>query len=117
MNVSDWPLYRYRGYVERVIDGDTIVCLVDLGFHTHRIQHVRLARIDAPELRTDEGKRARETMIEMLSDFAAPVYVETIRDGVSFERVVGEVYTTQPDGGLLNVGDELVRLGHATAKG
>ena len=35
----------------RVIDGDTVVASVDLGFETFRKMNIRLKGIDAPELR------------------------------------------------------------------
>ncbi|HHN73390.1 MAG TPA: thermonuclease family protein, partial [Thermopetrobacter sp.] len=43
------PAYRYRLRVLRVIDGDTLVARVDLGFETHVVVRLRLAGIDAPE--------------------------------------------------------------------
>ena len=45
-------MYEYEGIVERVVDGDTIDCLLDLGFTTWKKIRVRLAGIDAPESRT-----------------------------------------------------------------
>ena len=47
----------------RVIDGDTIEADVDLGFRIRQRQIIRLAGIDAPELRSkdpDERERAKE---------------------------------------------------------
>ena len=45
--------YIYRATLERIVDGDTLYCTVDLGFNTklHK-QCVRLAGIDTPESRT-----------------------------------------------------------------
>jgi micrococcal nuclease len=54
------PPYQYRAKVSRVIDGDTIVALVDLGFKTWVERILRLARINAPELPTPEGIAAKE---------------------------------------------------------
>jgi endonuclease YncB( thermonuclease family) len=54
------PLYRYRAEVKKVVDGDTIICLVDLGFKTFSQRIVRLAGINAPEINAkDDGERAR----------------------------------------------------------
>ena len=42
--------YTYRATITRVIDGDTVVADIDLGFHTWRREvYLRLARINAPE--------------------------------------------------------------------
>lgn len=53
-------LYTYQAYVERVIDADTIKVQVDLGFDTWTRQTLRLRGIDAFEVDTKEGKRAKE---------------------------------------------------------
>lgn len=43
-------LYEYKATIVRVIDGDTIVADIDLGFHTwRRDEHLRLYGIDSPE--------------------------------------------------------------------
>ena len=65
-------MYEYEAVIERVIDGDTVVALVDLGFHTHTRVHVRLYGIDTPETRTkdlDEKKHgiaSKERLIQLL---------------------------------------------------
>ena len=49
------PSYHYRAFVNRVIDGDSIVCDVDLGFDLwKRNIHIRLNGIDTPELRSKD---------------------------------------------------------------
>lgn len=46
-------MYEYKAIVKRVIDGDTIVLDIDLGFSTWiRDEHFRLAGINTPELRS-----------------------------------------------------------------
>lgn len=56
-------LYRYRVDPVRVIDGDTIVVDVDLGFWIRMRETVRLSGIDTPEIygvnATDEGQWVR----------------------------------------------------------
>lgn len=42
--------YTYKATVKRIVDGDTIVVDIDLGFHITIKDHpLRLARINAPE--------------------------------------------------------------------
>lgn len=55
-------MYKYKGKIERVIDGDTIIADIDLGFEVHKKERLMLARINAPEVGTDEGKKAKEFM-------------------------------------------------------
>jgi endonuclease YncB( thermonuclease family) len=52
-------LYSYRCIIEKVIDGDTLWAIIDLGFETNIRQKLRLRGIDAPEPHTEEGKRAK----------------------------------------------------------
>ena len=39
----------FNAYVDRVIDGDTIVVTIDLGFDVFAKRHVRLLNVDTPE--------------------------------------------------------------------
>ena len=53
-------MYTYNAKVDRVIDGDTVDALVDLGFDTWKNVRIRFQGIDAPESRTrdlEEKKR------------------------------------------------------------
>ena len=44
------PCYRYRARLERVVDGDTIDVLIELGFYVTLRERVRLEGIDTPEI-------------------------------------------------------------------
>jgi micrococcal nuclease len=48
-------LYNYRVISFRVVDGDTIVATIDMGFSVSRKDTFRLARIDAPQIDKPEG--------------------------------------------------------------
>ena len=103
--------YRYRAHVEKIYDGDTITVRVDLGFHTHTIQRLRLARIDAWEVRGEErpaGLIARDWLRTQI--LGRDVEVETNKDATGkWGRYIAEVFTV--DGANLN--DALVANGHA----
>lgn len=75
-------MYIYRGEVKAVIDADTVDVLIDLGFGVHTMQRLRLYGIDAPEMRTEAGKIAREYVKSVLlgGDAFKYVYVRTIKD-------------------------------------
>ena len=52
-------LYNYKATVTRVVDGDTVDALIDLGFGINYAQRVRLFGINAPETRTrDKTEKA-----------------------------------------------------------
>jgi len=57
----------YMARIRRVVDGDTLVVMVDLGFGVEIAETLRLRGIDAPELPTRAGVRAREFVCEALS--------------------------------------------------
>jgi micrococcal nuclease len=49
-------MYTYKAEVIRVIDGDTVVLNIDLGFKIHHITPCRLAGINAPEMNAKDEK-------------------------------------------------------------
>lgn len=42
-------MFQYEAKIKRVVDGDTLVMMIDLGFNVHTETSVRLARINTPE--------------------------------------------------------------------
>ena len=60
-------MYEYKVKMIRVIDGDTFVCDIDLGFEVIlKNKHIRIAHINAPENNTDAGKAATKYLGYML---------------------------------------------------
>ncbi len=45
-------MYEYNAKLDRVVDGDTVDAMSDLGFDTWVHKRIRLLGIDAPETRT-----------------------------------------------------------------
>jgi len=60
-------LYTYKALVERIVDADTIWVNIDLGFASWTRQKLRFRGIDAPEISTQKGKRAKEFVEAALS--------------------------------------------------
>lgn len=55
-------MYTYRAAIIDVIDGDTVVADIDLGFGVWlRKQHIRLAKINSPELKGATLKAAQDS--------------------------------------------------------
>lgn len=107
------PTYRYAAVVRRIVDGDTLDVDLDLGLRTwrHR-ERLRLAGIDAPEVRGPEreaGRAAADWLREQLP-VGAEIVVETERDPDNFGRWVAWVWRREDDEPLNN---RLVRAGHA----
>ena len=52
-------MYTYKAQVVRVIDGDTVILNIDLGFNIFHVMSCRLAGVNAPEFNAkDEATRA-----------------------------------------------------------
>lgn len=111
--------YIRRAKLIRVIDGDTLEMEIDLGFHITIVNRVRLARIDAPEMRSRSAE-------ERLKAHLAKTYVEAwfakaheegewviIRSekGDSFGRYIAELYTPLTN---KNLSDGLLEAGLAS---
>ena len=58
--------YTYRGKIVKIIDGDTIDVIIDLGFEVQKRVRCRLDSVDAPAITTPEGKKAKEFLVEKL---------------------------------------------------
>jgi micrococcal nuclease len=71
-------IYIYKASLIRVVDGDTVDLIIDLGFDTSRHERFRLYGIDAPELRTEAGKAAKKWLWDALQPLEA-IYVQTIQ--------------------------------------
>lgn len=72
--------YRYNAFVTRVIDGDTVIMDVDLGFRAWvHDQSFRLLGINAAEKNTAAGKAAMENLMKILPVGAA-VTLDSVKD-------------------------------------
>ena len=100
-------MYQYKAQVKAVIDADTIDVLIDLGFGVHTMQRLRLYGIDAPEMRSEAGKIAKEYVKSVLlgADASMFVYVRTIKDKKDkYGRKLAVVYWCESD--LIHYGYE-----------
>tara|TARA_R100001082_G_scaffold93765_1_gene60597 strand:+ start:813 stop:1232 length:420 start_codon:yes stop_codon:yes gene_type:complete len=105
-------MYEYNCEVKRIVDGDTVDVVIDLGFDIHYSSRVRLYGIDTPESRTrnkDEkvrGLMSKEYLIDALSK--GQVVIKTHKDKKGkFGRVLGEMYVADKNINLMMVDDHL----------
>lgn len=103
------PSYVYRALVPRVIDGDTFVALVDLGFYASILVHVRLHGVDAPELRSAAGPAAKAFLVDLIE--GKQLVLASFHDDRSFERWVCDCWL---DGG--SVAQKIIDSGHGIAR-
>ncbi len=104
------PCYRYRATLVRVIDGDTAVLRLDLGFRVFAELKVRVAGVNTPERGQPGWGEARDFAWQTL---ARPLIVESFKFGQSFERWVCAVWTVHDQGETSLYAQELVAAGHS----
>lgn len=99
-------MYHYRAKLDRVVDGDTVDLVVDLGFNIHHKVRVRLYGIDTPEIRTRDPieKMAGLAARDFVSDWFAGhnyVYVKTYKED-KYGRILGELFVSEDESFSLN---------------
>ena len=104
-------MYTYNAKLIRIIDGDTIEAMVDLGFFTWKSVTIRLYGIDTPETRTKDleekarGLAAKERLSQLLRD--EEFELESLGIG-KYGRCLGRLKI-----GELNINQTLLNEGHA----
>ena len=105
--------FVYNATLERIVDGDTFDCCLDLGFDVklHK-QRVRLSGIDTPESRTKNleekalGLEAKEFLERRIAD-CDNLWVSTEKDG-KYGRMLGNIWC-----GVTCINEEMVSRGYA----
>ena len=113
--------YIYKAKLERVVDGDTVDALIDLGFDTWVKKRIRYKGIDTWESRTKDldekklGLAAKDRNKELLESVSSkPGYFRLRSHGVGkYGRVLGEVFVKDIEGIEYNVNQTLIDEGHA----
>ena len=101
----------------RVVDGDTVDVLIDVGFSTFRKERVRLYGINTPETRTRDleekarGFAAKEYLEKRIDDYEREIIIKTELDNKGkFGRILGILYSPDQE---KNLNEELLQEGHA----
>jgi micrococcal nuclease len=118
-------MYEYKAIVDRVVDGDTIKCTIDLGFSTWKKVTVRMEGINTPESRTRDleekklGLAAKDRLIEML-EYNDNKCVLKVSGLGKFGRALATVYvdtlsSLAENSSLteININQQLIEEGHA----
>ena len=97
-------LHTYKAYINKIVDGDTINVILDLGFNIRHKEIIRLAHINAPEKNTQAGEKATKKLQNILKnvDF---IIIKTNKTDI-YGRYVGDVFfSPQNDQSPQNVAD------------
>lgn len=84
------PTYLYQAKVLEVIDGDTVLLYIDLGFQIHKEQRIRLACLDCPELDTAEGKKSKKFLQETLTNLDR-IMIQTQKSDI-YGRYIAHIF-------------------------
>jgi len=110
-------MYTYNAKVDRVVDGDTVDALVDLGFDTWKKVRIRLHGIDAWESRTRDleekarGLAAKDRLAEVLELENEGKFILVSHGVGKYGRCLGEIFLTENSDSVNNL---LISEGHAT---
>lgn len=85
-------MYEYKAQVNRVVDGDTVDFIIDLGFHTFVTKRVRFLNINAPERFTDKGKIAKQFVEDKLPVGSVVVIKTQLDSNDKYGRILGEIF-------------------------
>jgi endonuclease YncB( thermonuclease family) len=112
------PAYTYRAACHRVVDGDTFIADVDLGFNVLAQIAVRIHGVNAPEKRTPQGPAAtdflRLTLGEPPEREPKSLLLSSLRGDVrSFARWVCDVWVEDEAlGPVVLVAQTIIANGH-----
>ena len=125
-------MYVYEAKVLRVIDGDTIDALIDIGFSVWVKKRIRFYGINTPESRTKDliekqkGLSSKQRLIELLESNENKFKIKSHGVG-KYGRCLGELfipgvekqlnesfYNSEYKGYEVNINQQLVTEGYAT---
>ena len=108
-NENKYPYpYTYRiKSVTKVIDGDTIDAVIDLGFNKYVTKRIRLATINAPELHLKAGLESKEFLKKTLEG-AKNLIIKTDEYIDIYGRVVGSLFD-----GEISIENKMIAEGYA----
>jgi micrococcal nuclease len=118
MNSSTDKLYHYNATVSRVVDGDTIDVILNLGFDITLKGRIRFHGMNAPESRTrdpEEKMRGLESKIyveKWVEGHDQKVIIQTSLDKRGkFGRILGRILCPDDKCDCLN--DDMIKYGYA----
>lgn len=101
-------MYEYKALITKVVDGDTVDAIVELGFYLSAKLRLRLDKIDAPEMRGIEselGKISKQYLIDRILN--KEVIIQTQKSDV-FGRWLATIFLEGED-----INDTMLKTGYA----
>ena len=113
--------YIYRAKLDRVVDGDTVDALIDVGFDIWFKKRIRFKGVDTWESRTRnleekalglKAKARTKELLEKVSSKSGYFRIKSYGLG-KYGRVLGELFVMDKDGKQWNINETLISEGHA----
>jgi len=113
--------YIYKAKLDRVVDGDTVDALIDVGFDIWFKKRIRFMGLDTWESRTRDleekklGKLASARTKQLLEEVSAKSgYFRLKSHGLGkYGRVLGELFIMDGSGKQISINETLIAEGHA----
>ena len=111
-------MYKYKATIDRIVDGDTMDVVIDVGFKITTNQRIRLKGINTPEtynVKKDseeykKGKAAKDFVIQRIEANNNEAIIETNKDTGKYGRYIGTIRLADSE---TTLNDELVEKGFA----
>ena len=113
--------YIYRAKLVKVVDGDTVDALIDVGFDIWFKKRIRFKGVDTWESRTRnleekalglKAKARTKELLEKVSSKSGYFRIKSYGLG-KYGRVLADVFIMDKDGKQWNVNETLITEGHA----
>ena len=113
--------YIYKAKLDRVVDGDTVDALIDVGFDIWFKKRIRFKGVDTWESRTRNleekklglaAKARTKELLEKVSSKSGYFRIKSYGLG-KYGRVLADVFIMDKDGKQWNVNKTLITEGHA----
>ena len=111
-------MFEYNAVLDRLVDGDTVDAIIDLGFDTWKKTRIRFYGINAPESRTrnleekKKGLAAKARLIEILQLNDNKFVLKSHGVG-KYGRCLGELYVETL--GETSIQQTLINEGHGVS--
>ena len=113
--------YNYRAKLVRVVDGDTIDALIDVGFDIWFKKRIRFKGIDTWESRTRDleekkkglaAKARTKELLEKVSSKSGYFRIKSYGTG-KYGRVLADIFIQDKEGKTIFINETLISEGHA----
>ena len=113
--------YIYRAKLDRVVDGDTVDALIDVGFDIWFKKRIRFKGVDTWESRTRnleekalglKAKARTKELLEKVSSKSGYFRIKSYGLG-KYGRVLADVFIKDKKGKTICVNNQLISEGHA----